>query len=57
MVSYDPDMPDHLQGFVKRIYRDDEYIKNTMETAVIAFLLEIETIVNNLKEIKNGNNP
>ena len=57
LVSYDPDMPDHLQGFVKRIYRDDEYIKNTMETAVIAFLLEIETIVNNLKEIQNGNNP
>jgi putative phage-type endonuclease len=57
LVSYDPEMPDHLQGFVKRIYRDDEYIKNTMETAVIAFLLEIETIVNNLKEIQNGNNP
>jgi hypothetical protein len=56
LVSYDPDMPDHLQGFVKRIYRDDEYIK-TMETAVIAFLSEIETIVNNLKEIQNGNNP
>jgi len=57
LLSYDPDMPDHLQGFVKRIYRDDEYIKNTMETAVIAFLSEIETIVNNLKEIQNGNNP
>jgi putative phage-type endonuclease len=56
LLSYDPDMPDHLQGFVKRIYRDDEYIK-TMETAVIAFLSEIETIVNNLKEIQNGNNP
>lgn len=56
LVSFDPDMPDHLQGFVKRIYRDDEYIK-TMETAVIAFLSEIETIVNNLKEIQNGNNP
>lgn len=56
LVSFDPDMPDHLQGFVKRIYRDDEYIK-TMETAVIAFLSEVETIVNNLKEIQNGNNP
>jgi putative phage-type endonuclease len=56
LVSYDPDMPDHLQGFVKRIYRDDEYIQ-TMQTAVIAFLSEIETIVNNLKEIQNGNNP
>jgi hypothetical protein len=55
LLSYDPDMPDHLQGFVKRIYRDDEYIQ-TMQNAVIAFLSEIETIVNNLKEIKNGNN-
>ena len=56
LISFDPDMPDHLQGFVKRIYRDDEYIQ-TMQNAVIAFLSEIETIVNNLKEIKNGNNP
>jgi len=55
LVSYDPEMPDHLQGFVKRIYRDDEYIQ-TMQNAVIAFLSEIETIVNNLKEIQNGNN-
>jgi hypothetical protein len=55
LVSYDPEMPDHLQGFVKRIYRDDEYINN-MQNAVIAFLSEIETIVINLKENKNGNN-
>jgi len=55
LISFDPDMPDHLQGFVKRIYRDDEYINN-MQNAVIAFLSEIETIVNNLKEIQNGNN-
>jgi putative phage-type endonuclease len=55
LVSYDPEMPDHLQGFVKRIYRDDEYIQ-TMQNAVIVFLSEIETIVNNLKEIQNGNN-
>lgn len=50
LISFDPEMPDHLQGFVKRIYRDDEYIK-TMEDKVILFLQEIETIVNNLKEI------
>ena len=56
LVSYDPEMPDHLQGFVKRIYRDDKYIQ-AMQNAVIAFLSDIETIVNNLKEIKNGNNP
>ena len=56
LVSFDPEMPDHLQGFVKRIYRDDKYIK-MMEDKVILFLQEVETIVNNLKEIKNGNNP
>lgn len=50
LVSFDPEMPDHLQGFVKRIYRDDEYIQN-MQNKVISFLQEIETIVNNLKEI------
>ena len=50
LISFDPEMPDHLQGFVKRIYRDDEYIKE-MEGKVILFLHEIETIVNNLKEI------
>ena len=50
LVSYDPEMPDHLRGYVKRIYRDDEYIKN-MEDKVTLFLQEIETIVNNLKEI------
>jgi hypothetical protein len=55
LVSFDPDLTG-LEGFVKRIYRDDEYIK-TMEDKVILFLQEIETIVNNLKEIQNGNNP
>jgi len=55
LVSFDPEMPDHLQGFVKRIYRDDEYIKN-MENKVTLFLQEIETIVNNLKEKQDGNN-
>lgn len=55
LISFDPEMPDHLQGFVKRIYRDDEYIKN-MEDKVTLFLQEIETIVNNLKEKQDGNN-
>jgi len=55
LVSFDPEMPDHLQGFVKRIYRDDEYIKQ-MEEKVTLFLQEIETVVINLKEISNGNN-
>ena len=50
IVSFDPEMPDHLKGFVKRIYRDDEYIKE-MENKVILFLQEVETTINNLKEI------
>ena len=50
IVSFDPEMPDHLKVFVKRIYRDDEYIK-TMEDKVILFLQEVETTINNLKEI------
>lgn len=50
LISFDPEMPDHLQGFVLRVYRDDEYIKE-VENKVISFLAEIETIVNNLKEI------
>ena len=50
LISFDPEMPDNLQGYVKRIYRDDEYIKQ-VEEKVILFLNEIETIVNNLKEI------
>lgn len=50
LVSFDPEMPDHLKMFVKRIYRDDEYIKK-MESAVIAFLSEVETTINKLKEI------
>jgi hypothetical protein len=54
LISFDPDLTG-LEGFVKRIYRDDEYIKN-MEDKVSLFLQEIETIVNNLKEIQNGNN-
>lgn len=50
LISFDPEMPDNLKGFVKRIYRDDEYIKE-VEDKVILFLNEIETIINNLKEI------
>jgi hypothetical protein len=50
IVSFDPEMPDHLQGFVKRIYRDDEYIKQ-MEDKVTLFLAEIETTLTKLKEI------
>ena len=50
IVSFDPEMPDNLKGFVKRIYRDDEYIK-TMEDKVILFLQEVETTITNLKEI------
>jgi len=54
LISYDPELTG-FEGFVKRIYRDDEYIKQ-MEEKVILFLQEIETTITKLKEISNGNN-
>jgi len=53
LVSYDPDMIDHLQLFVTKVLRDDPYIK-TMEAEVITFDQEIIQAVINLKEKQNG---
>lgn len=43
-ASYDPKMPPNLQLFVKRIYRDNDFIAE-IETAVIEFLAGIETAI------------
>lgn len=43
-VSFDPRMPPHLQIWVKRLYRDDEKIRE-IETAVKAFLAEIDATI------------
>jgi len=44
-------LPDHLQLFVKRVERDDEYIANA-EKEVIAFLDEVSETVTKLEQIK-----
>jgi putative phage-type endonuclease len=40
-VSYDPRLPEELRFFVQRIERDDALIE-TLETEVVAFLVEID---------------
>lgn len=48
-VSYHPDFPEHLQLFVTRIDRDDEYIE-TLQKEVSEFLNEVEDEVNQLNK-------
>ena len=48
-VSYQPSFPENLKMFVKRIHRDDEYIKR-LEDEVKKFLTEVEDTVKFLKE-------
>lgn len=45
--SYDPRLPDHLQLFQKRLYRDEKRIAE-MEAAVLQFLEEVDQIIANL---------
>lgn len=40
-VSFDPDMPEHAQLFVKRVERDEDYI-NRLEEQVTIFLDEVD---------------
>jgi putative phage-type endonuclease len=48
-VSYQPSFPENLKMFVKRIYRDDEYIKR-LEDEVQKFLAEVEDTVQFLQQ-------
>lgn len=50
-VSYDPRLPADLQLFIKRIPRDDQYIK-LLETEVIKFLTETAHKVAQLLNLK-----
>jgi putative phage-type endonuclease len=50
--SYDPRLPEHLRMFVKRVERDDEYIK-TLETEVTKFLAELDEKLEQLEKV-NG---
>lgn len=49
-VSFNNELPEHLQLFVKRVHRDDEYITN-MEKEVIYFLNEVADTVNELEKL------
>lgn len=47
-ISFDPRLPEHLQLFVRRIWRDDEYINGTILPAVTELIAEIEAGVDEL---------
>ena len=49
-VSYDPRLPEHLRMFVKRVDRDNDYIK-MLEAEVTLFLSELEEKLSKLEEI------
>ena len=49
-VSYDPRLPERLRMFVKRVERDNDYIK-MLEAEVTLFLSELEEKLNKLEEI------
>lgn len=50
-VSFDSRMPEGLQIFVKRVFRDDDYIK-TLETEVQKFLNELNEKVERLENLR-----
>ena len=52
-VSYDPRLPEHLRMFVKRVERDDAYIK-MLEGEVTKFLAELEEKLTQLQELNRG---
>jgi len=51
-VSFDNRLPEELQLFVKRVPRDDVFIKQT-EDAIVKFLAELDDKIAQLMEIKN----
>ena len=52
-VSYDPRLPEHLRMFVKRVGRDDAYIK-MLEGEVTKFLAVLEEKLTQLQELNRG---
>ena len=48
-ISFNPNFPEELQVFIKRLDRDDDYIAE-LETEVIKFLEEVEQTIIKLKE-------
>ena len=51
-VSFDNRLPEELQLFVKRVPRDETYIK-LMEAEIIQFLAELDDKINKLMKVKN----
>jgi putative phage-type endonuclease len=51
-VSFDNRLPPELQLFVKRVPRDDTYIK-LMEAEIVQFIAELDDKINKLMKVKN----
>jgi hypothetical protein len=51
-VSFDNRLPNELQLFVKRVPRDNEFIKQ-MEDEVVRFLNELDIKIAQLMDLKN----
>jgi putative phage-type endonuclease len=51
-VSFDNRLPQELQLFVKRVPRDDTYIR-LMEAEIVQFLSELDDKINKLMKVKN----
>lgn len=52
-VSFDPRLPEQTQIFIRRVERDEKYIKDTLEPEVIRFLEEVEKTVEQLLNWRN----
>lgn len=50
-VSFDPRLPSHLQLFIKRVNRDNDFIKE-VETEIVSFLAELEQKIQALEALK-----
>ena len=51
-VSFDNRLPEELQLFIKRVPRDDTYIK-LMEAEIVQFISELDDKINKLMKVKN----
>ena len=51
-VSFDNRLPEELQLFVKRVPRDDAYIKQ-MEAEIVQFIAELDEKIEKLMKVKN----
>jgi putative phage-type endonuclease len=51
-LSFDNRLPTELQMFVKRVPRDDVYIR-LIEDEIVKFLAELDTKINQLMKVKN----